>query len=174
MKNRTMLNTILSVVMTASMLACANQKNGTSASVDAVDTVDKESSMNVSLSITISSDYCGGAAPSEKVISKLNEPKQFTNQKLYITTTKPSKILPEDMTQLTSSTSGTIDTSLEKGTYFVFLPEKVSAKLASKDRSESDCIKWKNTPNGTFTVGSDKNISFNIHKTCDGCGALRM
>jgi len=168
MKNRTMINTMLSVVMTASMLACANQKSGTSSTVD---TADKESSMNVSLTITITSNYCGGVAPSEEMVANLKKPKPFSNKKFYISS---KKALQDDMMEMTTSASGAISTPMEEGTYYVFLPEKVSAKQSGKDRSESECNKWKNTPNGTFTVGSDKNISFNIHKTCDGCGALRM
>jgi hypothetical protein len=167
MKNRTMLNTILTIAITASMLGCASQKNATATS-------ETSSAMKVSLSVTISSDYCGGAAPSDEMIAELKQPKQFSNQKCYITTSKASKELPSDMTLLTSSASGTIEASLETGTYFVYLAEKISAKHNTKDRSATECMQWKTTPNGSFTVGSDKRIAFNLHKTCNGCAAPRM
>ena len=166
MKNRIMLNTLFSIVMTVSILSCASQKNGTSQN-DAK----KDTNMDVSLRVTITSNYCGGAAPSEEMVSDLKVPKKFVNQKFHISSIEG---LQDDMKEVNTSAAGTASVSLVKGTYYVFLPQKVSAKHSSKDRSEVECKKWKNTPNGTFTVGENNSISFNIHRTCDGCGALRM
>jgi len=161
MKNRTMFNAIFSAVIMVSVLGCTTQKNGTSNS----------SAIEVNLNVTITSNYCGGAAPSDKMVEGLKAPKKFSNQNFHISTKKG---LEENMKEVKTSAAGNLKTSLNKGTYYVFLPQKISAKHSSKDRSEKECIDWKNTPNGTFVVSDDSNVSFNIHKTCDACGAIPM
>jgi len=166
MKKRTILNLSLIVFISASIISCASQKNDTSK-----DEAAKNDKMDVTLNVTLTSNYCGGAAPSDEMIAKLKEPKKFSNKSFYISNVGG---LQEGMKEVKTSTAGIVSTSLTKGTYFIFLPEKMTAKHSGKDRSESDCKKWKNTPNGTFTISDDNSISFNIHKTCDGCGALRM
>lgn len=166
MKNRTILNLSLIAFISASIFACASQKNGASK-----DVTTKNEKIDVTLNVTLTSNYCGGAAPSDDMIAKLKEPKKFSNKSFYISSKKG---LQEDMKELKTSVDGVISTTLANGTYFIFLPEKKTTKHSGKDRSESDCDKWKNTPNGTFTVSENNSISLNIHKTCDGCGALRM
>ncbi len=153
-------------MITSSILACATKKKSTSQSA-----VSQPGKIDISLNVSFTSNYCGGAAPSEDMIAKLKVPRKFSNQNFYISRIEG---LEEDMREITTSAAGTATAPLEKGVYYVFLPQKVSAKHSGKDRSEKDCEKWKNTPNATFTVGDDNSISFNIHKTCDGCGAFRM
>ena len=161
MKTKTMFNSIFSAVITLSMISCASQNNSTS----------QDGANEVNLIVTMTSNYCGGAAPPEELLEGLKVPKKFSNQNIFLSTEKG---LQENMQELTTSAAGNIKTSLKKGTYYIFLPQKISMKHTSKDRSEKECTEWKNTPNGTFVVGESNNIAFNIHKTCDACGAMRM
>jgi predicted component of type VI protein secretion system len=160
MKKRAFINSILVIILSILSIACASKKSGDS----------KETQIAVTLNVTLTSNYCGGAAPSDDMISKLKEPKIFNGS--FFISTKES--LQEDMKSLKTSTDGSINIDLVKETYFVFLPEKTTAKHSGKGRSEENCNKWKNTPNGSFTVTEDKSITFNIHKTCDKCGSRRM
>ncbi len=169
MKNKTILNLLLTVFASASILACASKKTGASQNVK--NAVSQPGKIDISLNVSFTSNYCGGAAPSDEMLEKLKIPKKFSNQNFFISTKEG---LEENMREVTTSVAGVATAPLEKGTYYVFLPQKVSMKHTSKDRSEEECKKWKNTPNATFTVGDQSNVSFTIHKTCDRCGALRM
>jgi hypothetical protein len=160
MKNITLLNTVLLAILAVSISACASKKKGES-----------NTNMDITLNITMTSSYCGGTPPSEDMLMKLKESKKYSSKSIHISS---KNSLTEDMKEVKSDANGKAVIALDKGIYFVFLPKKVSAKHSGNDRSEDDCNKWKNTPNGTFTIGDDNSISFNIHETCDGCGALRM
>jgi len=127
--------------------------------------------MDVTLNVTMTSNYCGGAPPPEEMLEKLNTPKKFTNQSFFVST---QKSLMDNLIEMKTTSAGTLDISLEMGTYYVFLPQKISAKLSGNDKSEAECEKWKNTPNGSFNVSNENSVSFNIHKTCDDCSPMRM
>lgn len=171
MKHRTTFTILFSIVMTASILSCAKQKNGTSQNGTSQNEAPKDEKMDVILNITITSDYCGGAAPSDQILDQLKQQRKFSNQKFYISTIQG---LQDDMKEMTTSAIGNTTVPLSQGTYYVFLPKKISAKVANKTTSQKQCDQWRNTPNGSFTVSDNNSVSFNIHKSCDPCGALRM
>ena len=79
------------------------------------------------------------------------------------------------MIKLTTNSLGIINTSLSKGVYYVFLPDKVSTKY-TPGGDERKCREWKNLPNGTFSINKDEKqeLALNLNITCSPCGAPRM
>ena len=131
----------------------------------------KDERSDLVLKVTTTSDYCGGVAPSDKVLENLKAPKMYAEKEIYVTT--ESK-LNEQIIKLTTDSKGMITTKLEKGTYFVYLPEKSTTKFTTGG-NEKACRQWRNKPNGNFYVTDEEHeLAVTLHITCSPCGAPRM
>lgn len=145
--------------------ACSTTKNTASATIN--NPVDAE----VTVSIQYTSNYCGGAPPPDELIKRLRTPKKYADQEIHLS--KEDK-LNDDMKKYNTNANGELTTNLDAGTYYLFMPEKISSELTKGGDSEQ-CKKWKNTPNGKFTiVAGTSEVAVSITKTCERCGALRM
>lgn len=130
-----------------------------------------EKTIEVNFEVTITSDYCGGVPPNDRILEEIKTPKPYINKDVFIS---KDSILNDSMIQLSIDEKGKVTTSLSLGTYYVFLPSKVNSQLTVQE-NEVPCKKWKNKPNGTFDIGSKSEIvTIHVHKTCDPCGAARM
>lgn len=141
----------------ASFLSCGTSKNMPD---------DKLEKTTVEVTVNFTSDYCGGAYPSEDILSALKKPRLMTNQKIFIVKEGNGE---EAINEVKTSEKGIFSTDLEPGKYNIFLPEKMSdfiGKMASKEI----CENWKKTPNGTFEVVENvKVVSASVYKTCSPC-----
>ena len=146
-------------VLFAMLQSCSSSKNSTN-----------QDSM-VDITITSTSNYCGGAKPPEDLIARLKEPKKYSGKEIIFSTTEQ---LGDGHKMLKTDDNGMISLSLEEGTYYLFLPEKLSAKLTTGGDADR-CAQWKKTANGSFVVTKGMNaVDVNVHQTCNPCGAPRM
>lgn len=139
--------------------ACGSSKNATDQPIE------------VSVSITSTSDYCGGIAPKEKLLEQLKTPKSYVNKDIFISR---DNVASDNMTKLSTNDKGELVTSLTVGTYYVYIPAQLYTELAAEG-NDVGCKKYKSQPRGTFNVEKGiENISLNIHLPCDPCKPPRM
>ena len=152
------------VLFAIALAACSTTKNTA--------TVDGDTSPSLEelvLNIKFTSNYCGGAPPPDDLIQRLRTPKNLASEDIYISTQNK---LNDDLIKVKTDANGKLTTSLEVGTYFLYLPNKVNATL-KKSGDATRCKEWKNKPNGEFTVSKGtSDIEIAIVKTCDSCGAM--
>lgn len=157
---------ILLLVTALLFTACSTTKNSAQ-----TNNTDSSSNDEITLKIEYTSNYCGGANPPDELIQKLKTPKKYSEMEIYLSR---KDNLSGDLTKLKTDENGEVSTSLNTGTYYLFMPEKKNIELKEGGEAES-CEKWKNTPNGEFTVKLDSNeVAISITKTCDTCGPKRL
>jgi len=129
-------------------------------------TSNDDSNLDASLTIFMSQNYCGGAAPSEEIIESLRKPKLMPNKDLYLV--KSGSQIASAIKVRTDEKSS-LNINLSAGDYQLFFPEKITSK-SSRPIYEKVCKQWKETPNGTFSISKEKTSQeITITKTCNGC-----
>ncbi|MEL7006447.1 MAG: hypothetical protein AAFN93_27525 [Bacteroidota bacterium] len=125
-----------------------------------------ESVMTVKMNINYTSDYCGGAYPSEDILAALKKERPLSKKKFFILKVGDDR---EKMIEVTTANDGSCTMELQPGKYQIFLPEKMSSPTG-KFISQEACDNWKKTPNGTFDVTTpDQELIAKVHKTCNPC-----
>lgn len=163
------INTFFKGILVATFLmfslSCGSSKNNVNQ--DTLNSVNQNSStMTVKMIINYTSDYCGGAYPSEDILEGLKKERPLAKNNLFIFKEGEGR---DKMSEVVTAEDGTCTMELTPGKYHIYLPEKLS-KGVSKFISQEDCDSWKNTPNATFEVTADDNdLTVNLHKTCNPC-----
>jgi hypothetical protein len=124
----------------------------------------------IKLTVTETSDYCGGAAPPAELLEKLMTEKPFTG-KLYVHS------LPDrgdDGQTLTLSNGELKQAGFSEGIYFVFLYPKINREELTKTNVDEEMISCLEMLSFQFTtnfvVAKDtKSVTFKVHKMCDPC-----
>lgn len=107
--------------------------------------------------VMFTSDYCGGAYPSDEILEALKKPKPLKGEEIYIkSTSEDAKFI-----SIKTNEDGEFSADLAEGDFLIFLKEKIEAK---------NCEEWSTKANGnfTFTKGSE-NQTINVHRTCNPC-----
>jgi hypothetical protein len=153
---------LIALLATSTLFACKSAKKGNS----------------VKFEIAVTSDYCGGAAPSDELIKELKTPKPYTGV-LYIHNDTQRE---DDGIKLKFNKGTATVTGLNPGQYFGFMDKKIDFKsdptvVAVRPKKRSDtiidtnCLEEHNTtPNYTFSLEeSTTQKSDTIHKRCNPC-----
>ena len=127
--------------------------------------ISASSNSMMEIQVSFTSNYWGGASPSEEIIKSLKAPKVLQNQELFVVGNDS-----EDQGQtVKTDKNGRLSLSLTSGRYSFYFPEK-KVNYVSKFASQKTCEEWKSTPNGTLEVSGDQNTyELVLHRTCSPC-----
>lgn len=139
---------------------------------------------SIKFNLTSTSDYCGGAMPDQSIIDDLNTPKPF-NGTLYIhiDPERKDKGIAQEFKNGKASISGLVNGEYLLFEYPAINIEELENNKESEDNEEmentgsnglmkSECKLMKNFQvlEGITIDQETKEISINIHLTCDPCG----
>jgi hypothetical protein len=128
---------------------------------------------SVTINITQTTSYCGGAPPSEDMLQKLQTPQALNGVTFYII--KGNKVKPgvKPIATFTTDDFGKATVRLAPGNYSVISAEQLKSFAPKQDTQydhwDKDCLyqQWL-TPLLSFTIKSAKPTkqAANIHKPC--------
>lgn len=78
----------------------------------------------VTIDVTQTSDYCGGARPTDEILKELNTPKPLSNTKIFIWEGEINDIDKPILYELTTDANGKINKQLPAGDYSVVFSDK--------------------------------------------------
>jgi hypothetical protein len=123
----------------------------------------------VTLLITTSQQYCGGAAPDEAILAELATPKPLNKDTVFLQSVdKPdSEIVP-----LVTSSKGIVTVPLPEGNYTLYLhyPEDQFTDLNTLSEKKRCEVSWKSMFAEPFMMDpSVTSMEFNFFITCNPC-----
>jgi hypothetical protein len=137
---------------------------------------------NVTIQAWQTSQYCGGARPTDEMLQEFQTPKTLTGQLCFIRKSETNKISSMPVASATSDNQGKINIALAPGTYCLVLPNKVDSAAykmyltkfgeatANYSAIDKKCLdQWFQTPELVFTVKDPKQAletEFTIHHPC--------
>ncbi|MFM9984312.1 MAG: hypothetical protein ACKVOK_03720 [Flavobacteriales bacterium] len=137
---------------------------------------------NVTIQAWQTSQYCGGARPSDEMLQEFQTPKPLSGQLCFIRKSETNKISSTPVASATTDNLGKINIALAPGTYCLVLPNKVDSAAykmyltkfgeATPNYSAIDkkCLdQWFKKPELVFTVTDAKQpttAEFTIHHPC--------
>ena len=131
--------------------------------------------------ITGTSNYCGGARPSDEMLADIATPKPIPNKKIYIKKGEINSFKNKILLTLITDSAGKFQAKLPPGkylivdgdkkdmTYYNQLLKEHKEQTKNFDAVDSTCLnEWYLKPDFTFEVKHTeiKNISVNYHKAC--------
>ena len=134
--------------------------------------------VSVSGAVTQTNSYCGGARPSDEMLTQLATPRPFPSKKIYVIKGETNTAGREIILSFTSDTAGNFSFKLPAGTYSIILDEQVAAPDSKKYTSQfvkmdEVCFKdWWAKPYyllevpATTTNTSIKGLSFEFNHRC--------
>lgn len=141
----------------------------------------KSKKILISGTVTETNDYCGGARPSDEILTQLATPRPLVNKKIYIKKGEVNAFDSKVILVLTSDSKGNFHAKLRPGKYLVvdstkkdpayynLLLKTYKNQTANYLAIDTVCLKeWFLKPAGVFEVTpvETKNISINFHKAC--------
>ncbi len=140
----------------------------------------------VSGSITQTNSYCGGARPSEEMITRLNTPKAWAGKKLYIRNGSENSGKKKVLREIVADSAGHFSTKLPSGTYCIIEKEQVKRlnteefrkKKTENLKLDEECLKqWWSKCYMSFEVKeadkTDLNINFHIPCFTNGIPCMK-
>lgn len=142
---------------------------------------EQEALYEVTIHVTQTSSYCGGAPPSDQMLEDLRTPGPLPNKKIYIRRGKFKDIDRPVIQELSSNQNGVVQTQLPAGEYSIVFSDKKDRSIFNElvekygDRTEQyeaineECLKKHfKRPALTFTIGTKtaSEIEVNDHKKC--------
>jgi hypothetical protein len=126
---------------------------------------------SVKIKATTTSNYCGGAAPSDDMVEKLKTPRGINGTTFYIISGSANKANRKIIDSFITDDLGEANIKLRAGTFAIITSEQ---KASFKNKTNDDYQTWDNacllkrwqTPQVIFKSAAKKNISFNIEKPC--------
>jgi hypothetical protein len=137
--------------------------------------------ISVSGTVTSTSNYCGGARPSDEMIAQLATPRPKPNAKIYIKSGEVNSFESKVIRVLKTDANGNFHTKLLPGkylivdstkmdmTYYNMLLKTYKTQTAHYEAIDTICLKeWYMKPNLVFEVAGTevKGVKVNFHKTC--------
>ena len=117
---------------------------------------------NTMLTVYMTSDYCGGANPSDEILDDLKTPRLLKSKSIFI------KVGEEKIVEVNTDKNGVAIVDMEAGTYGIFLQGKHSYKVAAN--ADEYCKEWKETPNGVLTLSENQmEAKVTLHNSCNLC-----
>ena len=132
----------------------------------------------VSGKVVETSDYCGGAAPTEEILAALRQEKPFPNKELFVRAGAVNETSRPILQKFASDAQGNFTISLLPGDYCVVEGDKKdrlkvseSAKGNQKEAaSQAACLeKWRRTCDKTLKVGKQnlRGVVIKFHHACN-------
>jgi len=133
----------------------------------------KKNSKNakVVMELTISSDYCGGAAPSEEMLKEMNSAKPYVSGKFYVVQKNDEGILLSETEHITNA-EGKLTLKIKKGMYQIYLfsseqRKKLVSNMDAKFRSCSTI--FYEQAQGQLHAWQKGKQQINLHVKCNPC-----
>jgi hypothetical protein len=133
----------------------------------------KIKTFTVSGTITQTSDYCGGAAPSEAMLEMLRTPQVLEGKKIFVRKGNANDASKKVITETVSDANGNFKLDLFPGVYCIVFEEKsTNFKTPQNDKYntwDAACLKAKYVNcEYTFTLKSKSltGVKINYHKHC--------
>lgn len=118
----------------------------------------------VTLQLTKTESYCGGAAPPEFLLKELRTPKPYDGNTLYVFDVEDKCI--DSISK--SATDSIFKFPMVAGTYKLRYVNVLSDEKYTTDRE--DCLsQWKQRVMAEFEVRSDTSLTVNVHFDCNPC-----
>jgi hypothetical protein len=133
----------------------------------------KKISENVKLDLifTMSSDYCGGAAPTEEILESITSSKPFINGTFYLVLKNDGgTILSETMHK--TDEKGKLTLNLKKGMYEIFLlsAEQKKLQIMNLDEKFRSCSTiFYDQPQAYLHAWQKGEQKVDIHSKCNPC-----
>lgn len=127
--------------------------------------------VKITIEMTITKDYCGGAAPSEEMLKELTSSKPLLNEKFYIVLKDEAGILLSETVHTTDET-GKLTLKIKKGMYGIYLKSAAERKKIVENMEEKyrycGAI-FNDLPLG-YLHAWDKGLQkVNVHIKCNPC-----
>lgn len=133
----------------------------------------KVKKLTVSGTITQTSDYCGGAAPSEAMLQMLRTPQALEGKKIFVRKGNVNNASKKVLAETVSDANGNFKLELPAGVYcIVFEDKSTDFKSPQNDKHntwDEACLKAKYAKcEYTFTLKSKSlsGVKINYHKHC--------
>jgi len=133
----------------------------------------KTKKLMVSGTITQTSDYCGGAAPSEALLQMLRTPQALEGKKIFVRKGTANDASKKVITETLSDANGNFKLQLPAGVYCLVFEDKSSDfKTPQNDKNntwDEACLKAKYAKcEYTFTLKNKfiEGVKVNYHKLC--------
>lgn len=125
--------------------------------------------------VTITSSYCGGAAPSEEMLMELAKPKPYVGKVFYVRKGNRNTLASEIILRFTTDSNGAFSIALPAGTWSLIQEEQVR-EIKNSDypntashQVEMDCLrKWWSEPYQVIEVKNSAitDLHFSFHRRC--------
>lgn len=128
---------------------------------------------NVEGKITISSSYCGGAAPDPEMLRALQTPKAFAGKQLYIRKGKTNDLSMPIVDTVIADAEGHFSTQLTRGTYTIISDLQLDRSIFNRDFGnnivvDTTCLEnWWSSGLTTITLEADTaRVNFHFSRRC--------
>jgi hypothetical protein len=138
---------------------------------------------NVSISLTTTSQYCGGAAPSREMIEELSRPVPDVAKKMILKRGIANDSKSVFIKEFTANDTGYLFMKLPAGKYFLIIEDKKDktfyndilknhkVKTEQNEAVDIACLnKWYLTPDFSFEVKANQSkqkFTYNTHHNCN-------
>lgn len=145
--------------------------------------------ISISGSVTGTRQYCGGARPSDEILTQVATPRPISNKKIYIKQGEVNSFDSKVLLVLTTDSKGNFRAKLRPGKYLIVDSTKKDTSYYNAilktykfqgnayQAVDTACLrKWYLKPECIFNVGNSdqKNISVNFFKGCEDIPCTRL
>lgn len=126
---------------------------------------------SVVVTITQTSDYCGGARPSEEILQELAKPGPLPNTNFYLVKGQKNGKGIKIIRKVKTDSEGSINLLLSKGIYALLSEDQIKPFVPKKNDEfhiwDNNCLKQKwEKPLVIVNPTRQKKYNYNIHKVC--------
>lgn len=137
---------------------------------------------NTTIQAWKTTQYCGGARPTDEMLASMQTPKRLSDQLCFIRKGDKNAVSNSPVASATTNSDGQINIALEPGTYCLIFPNKVDSAAykmylskfgeatANYSALDKKCLdEWFQKPELVFTI-VDASVAFKteftIHQAC--------
>lgn len=150
-------------------------------SFETKNTIQAKSKIQVSVYVSFTEDYCGGAEPDPEIMKEMRKPHNFKNKKIYIKAGEKNTVSSKIIFAGTTDSVGIIELRLKPGKYILVDERKCDRKFyaqilenhekptATRMAVNKECLdKWWAKPDLMFEIktGDPKSFNVNYHLPC--------
>ena len=150
--------TTLSIILITTQISCAQRK---------------AKYYNVSGTVTTTSSYCGGAAPSQEMLAQMAKPRPIAGKQLFIKSGKENSEGGAVIKSITTDSLGHFQINLKNGAYCIVEEYKSKPLVIPKNdkysKWDEECLKEKYAQCDYQLDVLNKNVddlNINFHKQC--------
>lgn len=133
-----------------------------------------QSKVTISGTVTQTSSYCGGAQPTDELITELQTPRIFPGKKMHVIKGDTNTAKREIVLDFITDEKGTFSFQLAPGTYSILLDEQILKPNARQYETKDILVdekcynEWWGKPYYLLHVSSAPitNLSFNFQRPC--------